>query len=228
MQFIIMCGGKYEYDTPKPLFKVNGEVLVERTIRLLKENGIEEIYISTNDPRFEYLGVPLLRHNNEYIHETNEGSWLNAYYPTDEPTVYLHGDVYFSPDAIKKIIENTNTDKNLFVCTFDKQDRYTLDPTNMGGREPFGYIVVDQGKFREGIDYLISIKDEFKIKPFSWHLYRYLNGLDLTKDNDSFCVFNDIFSQDGDYLIINDYTKDIDTPTFIKTYEEHLKKFNVN
>ena len=54
MQVIIMCGGKYhKFKKHKALTEINGEVLIERTIRLLKENGINEWYISTNDPSFD-------------------------------------------------------------------------------------------------------------------------------------------------------------------------------
>ena len=43
MKYIIMCGGEYkQWETPKQLSVVKGEVLVERTVRLLKENGIKE------------------------------------------------------------------------------------------------------------------------------------------------------------------------------------------
>ena len=40
MKYVIMCGGDYkdQFETPKPLLEVNGEKLVERTVRLLKEN----------------------------------------------------------------------------------------------------------------------------------------------------------------------------------------------
>lgn len=40
MKYILMCGGNYKdkFETPKQLLKVNGEILVERTIRLLKES----------------------------------------------------------------------------------------------------------------------------------------------------------------------------------------------
>ena len=54
MKYIIMCGGKYDlFTTPKQLTKINGEELVARTIRLLKENGIEDIAISSKDKRFD-------------------------------------------------------------------------------------------------------------------------------------------------------------------------------
>ncbi len=66
MKVIIMCGGVYDnFTTPKQLSVINGETLVERTIRLLKENGINDIYISSNDDRFSKY-APLLKHTNTY------------------------------------------------------------------------------------------------------------------------------------------------------------------
>ena len=228
MNYIIMCGGNYEFQ--KPLVKINGETLVERTIRLLRENGIEDIYVSTNSEQYEFLDVPLLHHKNTYEHDVEigqpKGCWLEAYYPTEEPTCYLHGDVFFSHEAIKQIIEAKG---DLFICTCDGNDkRFKRHPMNTGGREPFGYKVENQRKFREGIDYLISIQDEFYIKPFSWHLYRYLNGLDLCKKARSFTKINNIFREDGNYLLINDYTRDVDTPGQVKALEEDLKKWGIN
>ena len=150
MKYIIMCGGTYkDFKTPKQLLKVNGEVLVERTIRLLKENGITDIAISTNNPAFDYLDVPIYHHNNKFIscgkQETkkSEFSWLNAYYPTDEPCCYLHGDVYFSDEAIQKII-NTEVEDNsneiLMTYEVTAQDLENFERTkdyNPGKANPF-------------------------------------------------------------------------------------------
>ena len=70
MKYIIMCGGKYRgFETPKQLLKVNDEIIVERTIRLLKGHGINDIAISTNNPAFDYLDVEKLRHENKFEHE---------------------------------------------------------------------------------------------------------------------------------------------------------------
>lgn len=233
MKYIIMCGGEYkEFETPKQLLKVNGETLVERTIRLLKENGITDIAISTNNPAFDYIDVEKLKHKNEYVHELEGGQpvgcWLNAYYPTNEECCYLHGDVYFSEEAIKNII-NAKVKDTLFLCTCDWSDkRYIKSPQNFKGREPFGYIVKNQKIFRDAINDLLRMTDnsEFKngIKPFSWHLYRYLNGLDLCKESKKFTDINNIFDKDGDYLVINDYTTDIDNEKDVKVLEEWLKK----
>ena len=234
MKYILMCGGNYnEFEIPKQLLKINGETLVERTIRLLKENGITDIAISTSNPMFDYINVEKLRHNNEYVHDTDGkgqpvGCWLNAYYPTDEPACYLHGDVYFSEDAIKKII-NADFKDTLFLCTCDWSDkRFVKSPKNFKGREPFGYIVKNQNVFRNAINDLLRMTEngEFKdgIKPFSWHLYRYLNGLDLCKNTKKYTEINNIFNEDGDYLVINDVTTDIDSMKDIKVLEEWLRK----
>ena len=136
--------------------------------------------------------------------------------------------MYFSEEAIKNII-NAKVKDTLFLCTCDWSDkRYIKSPQNFKGREPFGYIVKNQKIFRDAINDLLRMTDnsEFKngIKPFSWHLYRYLNGLDLCKESKKFTDINNIFDKDGDYLVINDYTTDIDNEKDVKVLEEWLKK----
>ena len=44
MKYIIMCGGIYKkWETPRQMLPINGEPIVARTIRLLRENGIKDI-----------------------------------------------------------------------------------------------------------------------------------------------------------------------------------------
>ena len=60
MDYIIMCGGSYSHmSKPKAMFEINGEKLIERTIRLLNKNGIsnKNIIISSNDEAFDNCGV---------------------------------------------------------------------------------------------------------------------------------------------------------------------------
>ena len=141
-KYIIMCGGRYDtyFKSPRQLVKVNDEVLVERTIRLLKENGITDISISTNYDEFEYLNLPLLKHNNSYrtVGKELEGYWCDAFYPTNEPVCYIFGDVYFSEEAIKTIV-NTNTDDIEFFASMPPFDKNY--PKNH--EEPFALKVVN-------------------------------------------------------------------------------------
>ena len=50
MKYIIMCGGTYKrWDTPRQLTEIRGEPLIARTIQLLKEAGVSDIAISSNN-----------------------------------------------------------------------------------------------------------------------------------------------------------------------------------
>lgn len=212
MKAIIMCGGVYtDFKTPKQLSVVNGEVLVERTIRLLKEHGIEDIYISSNNEVFEKY-APVLYHNNTFKVDNGvvTGYWVDAYFPTNDPCIYLHGDVYYSKDAIKKIVDYVASE-NTFIGNEVARNK---EHKNWG--EPFGYIVVDQKKFRKGIEKVKKLQDEGKLErgyALSWELYRVLNGLDPNK----------MFIYDTTYLSINDYTNDIDAPFRIEEMNNLLK-----
>ena len=233
MKYIIMCGGVYpKFDKPKQLLKVNGEVLVERTIRLLKENGIEDIAICTNCNDFDYLNLPILMQHNKYVagsedeNKKSECCWLNAYYPMEDPCCYLHGDVYFSEDAIKTIV-NTEVKDTMFFCTFDWSDG-EKDRRNYKGREPFAYKVENQKVFRDAINDLMRMIDEGKfangLPPICWQLYRYLNNKEINFETKKWTEINNIFQDTGDYVVIHDYTTDIDHPEDVKVFEEWLKK----
>lgn len=212
MKYIIMCGGKYDhFQTPKQLSVVNGETLLERTMRLLKENGITDIYISSNNPIFKKYGN-LLEHENSYKYENGKiyGYWVDAYYPLNEPCVYLHGDVYYSEDAIKQII-NLNPKVNTFIGNEIAKNK---EHKNWG--EPFGWIVVNQEEFKEGIKKTKQLQDEGKLErgfAISWELYRVLNGLDVNKQ----------YILDETYLSINDETIDIDAPFQIEQLNKKIE-----
>ena len=213
MKYIIMCGGYYEhFETPKQLTEINGETLVCRTIRLLKENGITDIYISSNNPRFDKY-APRLEHYNSYEYKDGEihGYWLDAYYPMDEPCVYLHGDVYYSEDAIKTIV-NYKSDKNIFIG-----NEVARNPEHKNWGEPFGWIVNNPEKFRKGIELTKYLQDIGRCErgfAISWELYRVLNGLNI----------NQQYILDDTYLSINDETIDIDNPCQIDELREKLEK----
>ena len=202
MMVIIMCGGVYDtFKEHKALSKINGERLVNRTIRLLRKNGISEIYISSNDPRFDECDALRLQHDNSFKFENGiiKGYWVDAYYPTNEPCIYLHGDVYYSEDAIKKII-NLKPTVNTMIG-----NQYALNKEHKKVGEPFGWIIVDQYKFRDAINKCKKLQDKKLIDrgyAISWEVYEVLNGHDV----------NDFIIDEETYLVIADETDDVDTP----------------
>lgn len=213
MQVIIMCGGYYDtFNKHKSLSVINGEPLVERTIRLLKQNGVKEIYISSNSDEFSrYANV--LHHENTYKYENGKtyGYWVDAYYPTNEPVIYLHGDVYYTEDAIKKIL-NLNPKVNTMIG-----NRWALNENHDKVGEPFGWIVVDQKSFRKAIDKCKKLQDEGKIDrgyAISWELYEVLNGYDI----------NDFIITEDTYLAIYDETDDVDYPEQIELLNKKVSR----
>lgn len=213
MQVIIMAGGKYhQFKKHKALTEINGEVLIERTIRLLEENGVKDISISSNLDEFDYLGIPILKHNNSYEaleDGTIKGYWLDAYYPTDKPTIYLHGDVYYTEEAIKKIL-NYEAKENTFIG-----NEIARNPEHLNWGEPFGWIIVNPEKFKEDIRKTKELQDKGKLKrgyAISWELYRVMNGYDP----------NYMLINDNNYLSINDLTIDIDEPYQIEEVNKRI------
>ena len=210
---IIMAGGVYDnFEKHKALSVVNGEPLIERTIRLLKENGIEEYYISSNDDNFNKYGN-VLHHENSFKYENGQckGYWVDAYYPTDEPTIYLHGDVYYSEQAIKTIL-NLKPSVNTMLG-----NQYALNENHDKVGEPFGWIIVDQEKFRNAINECKRLQDEGNIDrgyAISWELYEVLNGHDI----------NDFIISEDTYLAIADETDDVDDPSQIEILNKRMTK----
>lgn len=212
MQVIIMCGGKYkDFEKHKALSFVRGEVLIERTIRQLKENKIENWFISSNDSAFDKYGT-VLHHENSFQVEKNKviGYWVDAFYPTNEQTIYLHGDVYYTDNAIKKIL-TLNPTLNTLVG-----NEIARNPQHIDMGEPFGWIIVDQKSFREAINKTKKLQYEGKLArgyAISWELYRVMNNLNP----------NRMVIIDDTYLSINDETIDVDYPEQIDLVNNGLR-----
>lgn len=214
MKYIIMCGGKYRrWQTPRHLIEFEGEPLVQRTIRLLRECGVKDIAISSNDWRFDKFGVPLLVHDNSYDvrgYNDFDGYWVDAFYPTQEPTCYVFGDVLFSPEAIEKIV-NTDTDDIQF---FASKPPFTKLYSKMWA-EPFALKVVNTGHLRQAIEQTKDLQDAdaFVRKPIMWELWQVIKGTPLNVIDYT------------NYAVINDYTCDIDNPEEVEFVKERIENY---
>lgn len=199
MKYVILADSSVGFETPRQLTKINGEPLIKRTIRLLKENGIKNIIITSHDERFDNLGAtryePLY---NDYI-PNERGYWISAF-PIEllnEPICFLMGDVYYSEKAIKTIIE-TPAYSTMFFCTYQNNSiRYIKHHD-----EPLAFKVVDYIMFKEHIERIKDFKDSGQAprEPIIWELYRSINNQPLTKH---YMTTN--------YTAINDESCDIDT-----------------
>lgn len=196
---------------PRQLLKFNGESLIERTIRLLKENGVKEIFVTSHDKRFDNLGATRYEPRfNNYNAKRHTGYWLSAF-PTEllsEPITFLFGDCYYSENAIKTIVQ-TETKSILYFCSYQNKDYRYIKHHD----EPFAFKVIDYIVFQEHIDRVKAMKDQglCRREPIAWELYRSINGLDINKH-----------IMTNNYVAINDESCDIDTPNDIIQLERIL------
>lgn len=208
MKYIIMCGGQYdEWSTPRQLTKINGQPIVARTIRLLKQNRIADIAISATNNIFQQFRVPVLYHNNFWkVHGYNngEGAWVNGFYLTNEPVCYLFGDVVFSPEAIQTIINIPTNDIEFFASSPPFAPDYFKQ-----WAEPFAFKVTNTQHFKFAIQKTKEYKQKnyFNRDPIAWEFWQVIKNTPLNIIDYS------------NYVTINDYTCDIDSPSDIEFFK---------
>lgn len=225
MKYIIMCGGKKQGLNSAPaLMKVNGERLIDRTIRLLKEFGITDISISCalDNKNFDDIGVKVLKKENNYslakenghtVKSKSKGYWVEAFYFFDEPCCYLCGDVWYSKAALKTIIETDAKDFRMFGT------RQPLPKFCTKWEEPMAFIIKDRKLVEKYCELFKEYEDYglFNRKGMSWELYRLIEGFDPNKH-----ITGDRFTA------IHDFAVDIDNDKDAEKLGEVLKTHNVD
>ena len=199
MKYIILCGSNHALinGTPRQLVKIGGERVLDRTIRLLRKNGVKDIYITATDPAFELC-------NAEVIHYDSSGPWINCFPQVDETATFILGDVYFSPEAIEKIVE-TKTDD---IAFFASAPPFAPNYPKLWA-EPFAFKVVNLQHFAESVLKIKELRSAgaFQRDPIAWELWQVIKGTPLN---------NIIYTN---YVAINDYTCDIDYPADVEIME---------
>jgi GTP:adenosylcobinamide-phosphate guanylyltransferase len=207
MRAIIMCDGKamrwyeeiqekYWADTEKQLVEVDGEPILHRTVRLLIENGAEDIWITSHNPKFEVKGTKRYApYNNQY--EIDKFYACKSIWKTTDTTVFVYGDVFYTEEAMKKIVSIDCTDF-LFYGIF-----HLSHFTGHGG-EIFAVKVKDHDFFRENCEYIRMKHIYEKYRCSAWDLYRAMNGIrgEALGHHLPYAHF----------IGIDDFTDDFDTP----------------
>ena len=205
MKYILLCGGKYvNWETPRQLLPLGKETVVGRTIRLLRECGVDDIAISTSNPAFDSLGVEIINHTNLFVSDGAvplAGHWVDAFPLTDAAVCYLFGDVVFSQKAIETIVE-TQTDGIEF---FASAPPFALNYPKRHA-EPFAFKVVNTKLFRAAIETAKQDYLKFVREPIAWELWQIIKGT----------PYNII--DYSNYTVINDYTCDIDSAEDVKLF----------
>lgn len=187
MIYIIMADGKgtrwNNYNgIPKHLININGEVLIERTVRQLNEfDSQAKVIITSHDKRYEFPGSTRYEpkdNNLEIDRFTNE--------LIEDNICFLYGDTYYSDSAIKTIIEESAEDLLFFG------NETSIVAIKVKDSELFKYHISNVKKL-----YLSN-----KIKNCKgWHVYQSFQNLEFDKKQIG-----------KKYILITDKTKDYNTP----------------
>lgn len=200
-----MCGGfACDCEKPKHFFEFRGKPIVQRIVDLLKECGIDDIAITTSPNRvddYKVFGVDVIPYNSNNIPFV----WLDAFYPIDEPVCYIFGDVVFSPEAIKTIVDTQTDDIEFFASAPPFAPEY---PKKWA--EPFAFKVQNFERFRTCIRNAKEMDNQhmwYRRPPIAWELWQVIKHTIPNR-----IVYNN-------YVSINDYTCDVDYESELSQWE---------
>ncbi len=104
-------------EKPKGLLTINDEEFLNRSIRLLKANGIEEIalvvgyrknlIIETLGDSYTYIINPFYKNGNNM-----SSLWFAKDFVQGEPFIYLHGDILYHEDILSETLKQFSDNKN--------------------------------------------------------------------------------------------------------------------
>lgn len=189
MRFVIMADGKGArwnnyLQRPKHFVEVNGEHIIVRTIRLLKQlcGDDTEIIVTSHDARYEFDGC--IRH--EPIDNRLEIDRFTEELITDD-MCFLYGDTYYSDDTMKKIILLHPED----ILFFGNQ------------KSIVAVKIKDAGLFRRHVKNVKKLYLEGKIdKCVGWQVYQSFTGQDLRYKP----------AIGSKFVLVDEKTRDINTP----------------
>ena len=205
---LILCAGEAKrwnnyLDVPKQLISINGETLLDRTVRLLNSKELYEINIISNDERLKVSNKNFFRPTKfEWIVET----LLSTQSLWNKNTIVLLGDVFFTQDAINTI---DNLKKTLHI--------YGRYGASVHTHTPWGEIFAlsfQQSDWKkiisnaEGVILRARLGGRGKL----WELYRSIAGF----------PYNEHLIEDEIFISINDFTDDFDFP---EDYKTNIKRY---
>lgn len=161
MIYIIMADGDGKrwnnyLGKPKHLIEINGETLIGRTARLLRENGINDFIITTRDRRYAQYG--------KTKPQSFRDAEIDRFEEVNKPVCYLYGDVYYTDQAIKTIVHKRPKD----VLFFGSEE------------EIFAVKVKDLDLFyRNRNDVKRLFRQGWITRCIGWEVYRSINNIPL-------------------------------------------------
>lgn len=198
----------------KHFIEIDGEPIIHRTVRLLREHDVDDVWVVANDDRYLIDGsqrfAPTLR---QECHEncgadkflSSKDLWLD-----DGRTIVLYGDVYFTDKAMRTICTYAHRDWLLFARP------YGSEVTGCPWGECFAQSFFEDHipEHLRTLALAVDLHHDKRIRhPSGWQHYRAMTGLPVEYWDRPFY---------GDRLVpINDFTEDFDSKEDYETFMRH-------
>ena len=203
---ILLADGKssrWKFSVAKHLIVVNGEILLHRTIRQLKERGAEDIWVTSHDPACDVPGICRYEPVNN-VYQIDQFYACRELWQQLDDVVFLYGDVYFSDAAMNTILNHDFEDYAYYQRT------HASAITGKPWKEGFAMRVRDRGVFLSACSHIREELMVGKIKEQHHQLQGYLEG------HGTDAYFEDTIGPHG--VEIDDETDDFDVPSDVQTW----------
>lgn len=201
---------------PKHLAPVDNEPILNRTVRLLKENSITDIIVvGPDDDRYKIphskLFVPT---RNPSYGDADKFLSSESLWNLDGETITLFGDVFFTNEAVKTIV---NIDRQTWTV-FGREKSSNITGGAYGEIFAHYFTSKDIPKHKESLDILVeAVKKKDAKKGSGWEHYKVMQGVRGRDIRRSKIII------DSNFVEINDFTEDFDFPD---DYDRFIKRWN--
>ncbi len=206
---ILMCAGRAErwgnhLGVHKHLISIDGEMLLDRTLRLIRQNTSAPVSVVAFDTEYDRAGFERYQPKHDRLNFCDIDKFLSSEerWSKSGQTVILYGDVFFSEAAMRKILAHEGTHR--FVGR-GEWSHYTGCPW----REMFAVsFPADEHDLLRG--HMLAIRAELMAKTRDkgggWDLYHRMHGTTWNH-----------------FLSIDDFTDDFDFPS---DYERWKRRYD--
>lgn len=216
MKAIIICAGEgtrwNDYlGVTKHFIEIDGEAILWRLVRLLNEKGIRPLVVTKNVLKRNHLSysnyLANLSHEN---YDADKFLSSKALWDREGRTVVFYGDVYYTQEAVDRIVGYKKKKWTLFArpygssftgCPWPECFAQSFYPKDIARHEKALYAIRD-------------LYGEGKISRCGgWEHYKY-----MTRQN----MFDSGLEYVKDIEIIDDFTEDFDSPDDYKNFIERF------
>lgn len=218
--------GNLTDNIPKPLLKLGKDVLISRSVKILKKNRIDEIYIVVGylkekieealGSRCNYIFNPFWKMTNNML-----SLWFAKPFVRGENFLYLHGDLVYEKILIKKFLQYKKGNLSLLVDHREvdreamkvrvKNGKFIESKKEIPIKEAYGEWIGITYFSKKGSKAFFDIVDAIASDPENFMKYDTFaftsmarNGLDVRVVNSNPHFWKEIDFEE-DYLIAKDY-----------------------